>query len=87
MTRGSITHTVRDCARHPKPAAVWPICIRAGAFADAKPIRDLWVSPGHAILHEGVLIQAEKLVNGATIVQLPRDQVEYWHVELDSARP
>ena len=60
------------------------ICIRAAAFGDSKPVRDLWVSPGHAILHEGVLTQGEKLVNGATIVQVPRDQVEYWHVELDS---
>ncbi len=77
-------HRAVACARHPNPAAVWPICIRAGAFADAKPVRDLWVSPGHSILHEGVLIQAEKLVNGTTIVQVPRDQVEYWHVELDS---
>ena len=31
----------------------------------------------------GVLIQAEKLVNGATIVQVPTESVEYWHVELD----
>jgi hypothetical protein len=31
-----------------------------------------------------VLVQVEKLVNGATIVQVPRERVEYWHVELES---
>jgi hypothetical protein len=36
------------------------------------------------MLVEGVLVQAEKLVNGATIVQVPCARVEYWHVELDS---
>jgi hypothetical protein len=73
-----------DCTSHPKPDFVWPVRIQSGAFAEDLPVRDLWVSPFHAILVEGVLIQVEKLVNGATIVQVPRERVEYWHVELDS---
>jgi len=73
-----------NCARYPNPEVVWPICIQAGAFADNQPSRDLWVSPGHSILVDGVLIPAQKLLNGVTIVQVPRDRVEYWHVELDS---
>jgi Hint domain len=48
------------------------------------PIRDLWVSPGHPLLVDGVLIQAQRLVNGASIAQIPFDRVQYWHVELDS---
>jgi hypothetical protein len=76
-------HRSIDCMRHPNPAAVWPIRIQAGAFAHDLPARDLWVSPGHSLLVEGVLIQAHNLVNGATIVQVPRARVEYWHVELD----
>jgi hypothetical protein len=35
-------------------------------------------------LANGVLVPAEKLVNGATVTQVPRTHVEYWHVELDS---
>jgi hypothetical protein len=77
-------HRGIDCTRYRDPAVVWPICIRAGAFTDHQPARDLWVSPGHSILVDGVLIQAAKLVNGATVVQVPRERVEYWHVELDS---
>jgi hypothetical protein len=73
-----------DCAHHPQPSAIWPIRIQPGAFAQNVPARDLWVSPGHSILVDGVLIQAEQLVNGATIVQVPLASVEYWHVELDS---
>jgi hypothetical protein len=77
-------HRGIDCTRHPNPAAVWPIRIQAGAFAPNQPERDLWVSRGHSFFVEGVLIQAETLVNGATIAQVPREHVEYWHVELDS---
>jgi hypothetical protein len=77
-------HRGIDCSRHPNPAAVWPIRIQAGAFAPSQPARDLWMSRGHSVLVGGVLIQAETLVNGATIVQVPRERVEYWHVELDS---
>lgn len=77
-------HREIDCNRYKDPAVVWPICIKAGAFAEKQPSRDLWVSPLHCILVEGVLIQAEKLINGATIVQVPRAHVKYWHVELDS---
>jgi hypothetical protein len=73
-----------DCTRHPNPALVWPIRIQAGAFGPVQPVRDLWVSPFHSILVEGVLIQAHTLVNDATIAQVPREHVEYWHLELDS---
>jgi hypothetical protein len=73
-----------DCTRHPTPSAVWPVRIQAGAFAQGLPARDLWLSPFHSILVEGVLVHVEKLVNGASIVQVPRERVEYWHVELES---
>ena len=77
-------HRKVDCASHPDPASVWPVLVREGAFAEGVPARDLYLSPGHSVFMEGVLIQAEKLINGATILQIETDSVEYWHVELEN---
>ncbi len=64
--------------------AVLPIRVAAGAIADGMPSRDLWVSPKHALLIDGVLVPAEVLVNGLSITQVAQvDQVEYFHIELD----
>ena len=68
---------------------ILPVCIKAGALADNVPRRDLWISPNHAMFFEdnlgGVLIEANDLVNGVSIVQAERvDEVEYFHIELDT---
>ena len=72
------------CGGHPEPEKVWPVVVAAGAFGPGLPARDLVVSPGHAIYVEGRLVQAIRLVNGATIRQAPVAEVDYWHVELES---
>lgn len=72
-----------DCTRHPRPADVWPVRVQAGAFAPGAPKRDLLLSPDHAVHADGRLIPIRYLVNGASIVQTPVDQVTYFHVELD----
>ena len=82
-----IGHRVTDCRRHPHPDEAQPVRVLAHAFGHQRPMRDLRVSPGHALcvdLLGEVLIPAATLVNGSTIVQEDVDRVTYWHVELDS---
>ena len=76
-------HRELDCRRQPDPRAVWPVCVSAGAFGEQLPTRDLWLSPGHCVAAEGVLMPIRVLINGRTIGQIETDRVEYWHVELE----
>ena len=57
--------------------------VAAGAFGEGRPCRDLWLSPGHNIVHGGELMPISALENGKNVVQHERENVEYWHVELD----
>ena len=62
---------------------VVPVRIAAGALADGVPYRDLHVSPRHALLIDGVLVQASDLANGITIAErMPADEIAYFHIEL-----
>ena len=78
-----IGHRRVDCRRHPRPELVWPVRLRAGAFADQRPCRDLFLSPDHAVFIDGVLIPVRCLINGASVAQQQAESVIYWHVELD----
>jgi hypothetical protein len=77
-----IGHRAVDCARHPRPEAVWPVRIAAGAFGPGLPERALYLSPDHAIFAEDVLIPVKHLINGHSIAQMKVDHVVYYHVEL-----
>jgi autotransporter passenger strand-loop-strand repeat protein len=78
-----IGHRRVACRSHPDAASVWPVLVAADAFAARQPQRDLLLSPEHAVFVEGVLIPIRHLINGASIVQIAVEDVEYWHVELD----
>lgn len=63
-----------------------PVRIAAHAFGPDRPVRDLRVSPSHALRFDLVgelLIPAGSLVNGTTLTQDPVERVTYWRVELE----
>ena len=72
-----------DCRRHADPRQVLPVRIIAGAFGPGLPIRDLWLSPDHAVAVDNLLIPIRRLVNGASISQeTDWTHVRYFHIEL-----
>ena len=78
-----VGHRLLRCDRHPRPHDVYPVRVRANAFAAGQPGRDLLLSPDHAVFVDGVLIPVRYLLNGATIVQERVSAVTYFHIELE----
>ena len=66
------------------PLRSLPIQIKAGALGENTPSRDLFVSPDHAVLIDGLLINAGALENGISIVKTYPTQYTYYHVELEN---
>ncbi|MBE7211365.1 MAG: Hint domain-containing protein, partial [Gluconacetobacter diazotrophicus] len=76
-------HRTVDVTRLPDPEDHWLVRIRAGAFADAMPWRDLWVTGEHGILVDGGLVPARMLVNGGSILlDRTRPRYTFHHLEL-----
>lgn len=72
-----------DTAKAANRLQLLPVRIKAGAFAEGMPSRDLFVSADHAMFLDGVLVPAMKLINGGTIAQVEVDEVTYFHVECE----
>ncbi|MBE7212528.1 MAG: Hint domain-containing protein, partial [Gluconacetobacter diazotrophicus] len=70
-------------SRHATPDA-YPVRIRAGAFREEVPHRDLLVTAEHCVFVDGVLIPARMLVNGRSIVvDRSITAFDYFHLELE----
>jgi hypothetical protein len=61
--------------------------VRAGAFGEGLPRRDLKLSPDHAVFvaapdGRAMLVPVRYLINGASLQQERAPAIDYWHVEL-----
>jgi hypothetical protein len=69
------------------PTSVLPIRVARGALDEHTPHRDLYLSPRHGLLLDGVLITAEALVNGLSIApDMPAgcEAIEYFQILLET---
>ncbi len=61
-----------------------PVIVRRGALADNVPARDLYLTHGHALYLDGVLIAVENLINHRSILWDESARVvEFYHLELE----
>ncbi|WP_431282541.1 Hint domain-containing protein [Humitalea sp. 24SJ18S-53] len=63
----------------------YPVRIAAGALGEDLPRRDLFLSPSHALVIDGVLVHASALINGTTIHQVsnPEPRFTFFHIETE----
>jgi len=65
-----------------------PVSIAAGALGKELPVRDLRVTPDHALLIDGVLVQAGALVNGTSIRRIELAELgkrfTVYHIETEN---
>jgi hypothetical protein len=78
--------------RRSDPTKPWvkdalPVRIARSALAPNVPHTDLYVTRGHSLLIDGVLVPAEVLINGTTITRYEAreyDELEFFHIKLES---
>jgi autotransporter passenger strand-loop-strand repeat protein len=75
----------RALATRGRRGAATPLIVRKGALADNVPHRDLYITKGHSLYLDDVLIPVEFLVNHRTILWDDHAQeVTVYHLELDA---
>jgi len=77
----------KKAGTRPWPESVQPILVSRFAIDDKTPHADLYLSPGHALYIDGVLIPVKHLINGTSIMPaMPEgmDAVEYFQIELET---
>ena len=89
-------HPIQWIGRYPRkksdPCKPWvkdalPVRIARSALAPNVPHTDLYVTRGHSLLIDGVLVPAEVLINGTTITRYEAreyDELEFFHIKLES---
>jgi Hint domain-containing protein len=78
---------IRDGAEKPWAKHARPVRIARSALAPEVPHRDLYVTGGHALLFDDVLIPAGSLINGTTISLYAADEyheLEFYHLKLET---
>jgi hypothetical protein len=64
-----------------------PVRIMKSALAPNVPQADLFLTPGHAVLLDGVLVTAGSLINGTTIARYAADEydeLEFFQIKLET---
>ena len=64
-----------------------PVRIAPSALAPGVPHAELYVTGGHALFIDGLLVPAECLINGSTITRYEArefDELEFFHVKLET---
>jgi hypothetical protein len=80
-------HRFRKVASSSWHSSVAPIRVAPFALDDQYPNRDLYLSPWHSLLFDGVLIPVKHLVNDRSVVQAKMDDrevIEYFQIELET---
>lgn len=78
---------IRSNPSKPWLKSAQPVRIARSAIAPNVPSSDLYVTQGHALLLDGVLIPAVSLINGTTISLYAADEcdeLEFFHIKLES---
>jgi hypothetical protein len=64
-----------------------PVCIKRSALGPDVPHSDLYVSKGHAVFIDNILVSISILINGTTIALYDAnemDELEFFHIKLES---